>query len=142
MANVRDILEKKGQTVHTIGPHDTVLDALRMMADRNIGAVLVVDEGRVVGIFTERLYAREVFLKGRASPTTPVGDVMQREVVCVSPDQSAEACMALMTDKYIRHLPVMQDGELVGIVSIGDLMKSVIEDREFHIEQLVDYVRG
>ncbi len=142
MAYVRDILAGKGRQVHSLGPDSMVLDALRLMADRNIGAVPVIEGGQLVGIFTERHYAREVFLKGRASPETPLRDVMQTRVLIVSPDQTAEECMALMTDKAIRHLPVMDEGELAGIISIGDLMKSLLEDRQFDIDQLVDYVRG
>ena len=142
MAYVRDILAGKGRQVHSLGPDSMVLDALRLMADRNIGAVPVIEGGQLVGIFTERHYAREVFLKGRASPETPLRDVMQTRVLIVSPDQTAEECVALMTDKAIRHLPVMDEGELAGIISIGDLMKSLLEDRQFDIDQLVDYVRG
>ena len=142
MAYVRDILARKGREVHALGPDSMVLDALRLMADRNIGAVPVLEGGQLVGIFTERHYAREVFLKGRASPETPLRDVMQTRVLIVSPDQTAEQCMALMTDKAIRHLPVIEDGELAGIISIGDLMKSLLDDKQFDIDQLVDYVRG
>lgn len=140
MAWVRDILQAKGNEVYTVGPGDMVLDALRLMADKDIGAVLVTDGDRLVGIFTERRYAREVFLKGRASPDTPVREVMERDLITITPDETAEACMALMNRHRIRHLPVMRNGDLVGIISIGDLMKSIIEDREFDIDQLVDYV--
>lgn len=140
MAWVRDILQAKGNEVYTVGPGDMVLDALRLMADKDIGAVLVTEGDRLVGIFTERRYAREVFLKGRASPDTPVREVMERDLITVTPDEKAEACMALMNRHRIRHLPVLRNGDLVGIISIGDLMKSIIEDREFDIGQLVDYV--
>ncbi len=143
MALVRDILARKGHEVHAVGTEAMVLDALQLMADKDIGSVLVLDrDGKLAGIFTERQYAREVFLKGRASPKTPVRDVMQREVICVPPEQSAEACMALMTDRRIRHLPVERDGQLEGLISIGDLMKSIIDDREFDLDQMVKYVRG
>lgn len=140
MAFVRDILDTKGRAVHSVAPDAMVLDALKLMAERDVGAVLVMEGERLVGIFTERLYARDVFLKGRGSPDTPVGAVMDRDVVTVSPDETAETCMALMTEHRTRHLPVMRDGRLVGIVSIGDLMKRLLEDREFHIGQLVEYV--
>ncbi len=142
MTTVAQILETKGHDVQFVRPDDMVADALRMMADKNVGSVLVKEGDRLVGIFTERHYARKVFLKGRTSPTTTIRDVMSKDVICVEPGQTAEACMALMTAKKIRHLPVLRDGDLVGIVSIGDLVKSVIADREFDIEQLVLYVGG
>ncbi|WP_291390809.1 CBS domain-containing protein [Devosia sp.] len=142
MTTVRHILDIKGHAVFTVRPDDTVADALRVMADKDIGAVLVTNGDRVVGIFTERHYARRVFLKGRTSPTTLVRDVMVKDVIYVEPDQTVDACMALMAAKRIRHLPVLSGGTLVGIISIGDLMKSALADREFNIEQLVLYVGG
>lgn len=143
MALVRDILARKGHEIHSVGTDAMVLDALQKMADKDVGSVLVLDdEGSLAGIFTERLYSREVFLKGRASPKTPVRDVMRREVICVGPEDSAEACMALMADNRIRHLPVKHDGKLEGVISIGDLMQSIITDREFDLDQMVRYVRG
>lgn len=140
MAFVRDILDAKGQDIYRVGPDEMVLSALKLMAEREIGAVLVTEGDRLVGIFTERHYARDVFLKGRASPDTRVGEVMEREVITVSPDETVDRCMALMTEHRIRHLPVMAGGRLVGLISIGDLMKRIIEDREFDIGQLVEYV--
>ena len=104
--------------------------------------MLVTENDRPVGIFSERHYAREVFLKGRASPTTPLREVMEKKLIFVEPHQTAEACMALMTEKRIRHLPVLQKGKLLGIISMGDLLKSIIADREFNIEQLVLYMQG
>jgi len=142
MTTVRHILDTKGHDVFAVRPEDSVADALRLMSDKDIGAVLVTDGDRVVGIFTERQYARRVFLMGRTSPTTMVREVMVRDVVYVEPDQSVETCMALMATKRIRHLPVLSGGTLVGIISIGDLTKSAIADREFNIEQLVLYVGG
>lgn len=142
MTNVQQILERKGQDLHSVRPDDTVLDAIRLMAKENVGAVVVVSGDALVGIFTERHYTRNVFLKGKASPTTPVRDVMETDILYVGPKQSAEACMALMTEKRIRHLPVLNDGRLVGIVSMGDLMRSIIDERQFNIDQLVQYVRG
>jgi len=112
------------------------------MADKDVGALLVLEGSSIVGIVTERDYARNVFLKGRASPQTRVGEIMVRDVVCVTPDKSIEEGMAIMTAKRVRHLPVIDDGELVGIVSIGNLVKSIINDREFGIEQLEHYIRG
>ncbi|MCX2721045.1 CBS domain-containing protein [Roseibium salinum] len=142
MTTVRHILDTKGHEVHSVHLEDTVEDAIRMMAEKEIGAVLVMENQRPVGIFSERHYARDVFLKGRTSPTTPLRDVMERNLIYVAPDQTAEACMALMTDKQIRHLPVLQKGRLLGIISMGDLLKSIIADREFNIEQLVHYMQG
>lgn len=143
MARVRDILEAKGREIHRVGPDAMVLDALKLMAAKDVGSVLVMEGEKIVGIFTERHYAREVFLKGRASPNTALRDVMRRDVLHVGLDDTAEACVALMTDKRVRHLPVLdEEGRLVGIISIGDLMKAIIGDREFDIDQLVNYVRG
>jgi CBS domain-containing protein len=142
MTAVRHILDQKGYQVWSVRPGDTVYDAIKMMADKDVGALVVVDGGRIVGIVTERDYARNVFLKGRASPETLVGEIMVRDVVCVTPDKSIEEGMAIMTAKRVRHLPVIDNDELLGIVSIGDLVKSIINDREFVIEQLEHYIRG
>ncbi len=142
MDTVRDLLNSKGDEVWTIQPDETVLDAIQKMADQNVGSLVVIENGKPVGIFTERHYAREVFLKGRHSPTTPIREVMNTRVICASPEQTIEECMAVMTDKRIRHLPVVDDGELVGIVSIGDLVKRTIIDQEFVIEQLTEYIHG
>jgi CBS domain-containing protein len=142
MTAVRHILDQKGYQVWSVRPGDTVYDAIKMMADKDVGALVVVDGGRIVGIVTERDYARNVFLKGRASPETLVGEIMVRDVICVTPDKSIEEGMAIMTAKRVRHLPVIDNDELLGIISIGDLVKSIINDREFVIEQLEHYIRG
>lgn len=142
MTTVQQILDAKGHDIYFVRPDDTVLHALEMMESKNVGAVLVKVDDRLVGIFTERHYARKVFLRGRSSPKTLIREVMETDVVYVEPGQTAEACMALMTEKRIRHLPVLRDGGLIGIISIGDLMKSIIADREFSIDQLVRYVRS
>ena len=142
MTMVQQILEIKGHQVFAVGPDEMVIDALKLMKTKDVGAVLVMDGVSLVGIFTERHYTRKVFLEGRASPTTSIRDVMETDVIFVEPDQTAEVCMALMTEKRIRHLPVLSEGIVVGIVSIGDLMRSVIEERQFDIDQLVQYVRG
>jgi CBS domain-containing protein len=142
MATVRHILEEKGHRVWSVRAGDKVYDAIKMMADKDVGSLVVLDGSKIVGIVTERHYARNVFLKGRASPQTRVDDIMERNVVCVGPDQSIEECMALMTAKRLRHLPVIERDDLVGIVSIGDLVKGIISDREFMIEQLEHYIRG
>jgi CBS domain-containing protein len=142
MTAVRHILDQKGRQVWSIHPGDTVYDAIKMMADKNVGALVVLDGGKIVGIVTERDYARNVFLKGRGSPQTLVGEIMVRDVVCVEADKSIEEGMAIMTAKRVRHLPVIDDDKLFGIVSIGDLVKSIISDREFVIEQLEHYISG
>jgi CBS domain-containing protein len=142
MTTVRHILDQKGRQVWSVAPGNTVYDAIKMMADKDVGALVVIDGSKVVGIVTERDYARDVFLKGRASPQTLVGEIMARNVVCVKPDKSIEECMAIMSAKRVRHLPVIDNDELLGIVSIGDLVKSIIGEREFVIEQLEQYIRG
>jgi CBS domain-containing protein len=142
MTIVRHILDKKGQFVWTIRPDDTVFAAIEEMARKDVGALVVVENGDPIGIFTERHYARNVFLKGRSSPTTVVKDVMRTGILYVTPDRTVEECMAIMTVERVRHLPVMDDGNLVGLISIGDLVKSIIEDREFVIDQLTNYITG
>jgi CBS domain-containing protein len=140
MTIVRHILDKKGQLVWTIRPDDTVFAAIEEMARKDVGALVVVENGEPIGIFTERHYARDVFLKGRSSPTTVVKDVMRTGFLYVTPERTVEECMAIMTAERVRHLPVMDDGSLVGLISIGDLVKSIIEDREFVIDQLTNYI--
>lgn len=142
MDTVRDVLNSKGGEVWTIQPDATVHDAIKKMSDKDIGSLVVIEDGKLAGIFTERHYAREVFLKGRHSPTTSIRKVMSTSVICASPEQTIEECMAVMTDKRIRHLPIVDDGELVGIVSTGDLVKRTIIDQEFVIEQLTQYIHG
>ena len=140
MKTVRDLLKQKGREVWSVAPDSTVYDALQLMADKNIGALLVIDGGRPVGIFSERDYARQVILKGKASKDTPVRDIMTSRVVFVRPEQSIEECMALMTDKRFRHLPVLEEGRLAGLLSIGDVVKAVISEKDFLIEQLANYI--
>lgn len=140
MKFVRDVLNQKGREVCTVAPGSTVYDALALMAEKNIGALLVVEAGQTVGIFTERDYARQVVLKGKASKDTPVRDVMTPRVVFIRPEQTVEECMALMTDKRCRHLPVLEEGRLAGILSIGDVVKAVISEKQFIIEQLENYI--
>ena len=142
MATLRQILDAKGHDVATIGPDDTVFDAIKKMAEENIGSLVVLDGGKIAGIITERHYARNVILKGKASPDTPVKDIMSIRVVCAWPEQSVEECMAVMTDKAVHHLPVLENKQLVGLVSIGDLVKSIIGDQKFIIEQLEQYIGG
>jgi CBS domain-containing protein len=142
MRTARSILESKGSSVWSVGPTDTVLDALGVMASHDTGAVLVLDAEKLVGIFTERDYARKVVLAGRSSKDSAVKDVMTAHVVCVAPDRPVDECMALMTDKRLRHLPVVDHKRVVGIVSIGDLVKATIADQEFTITQLQSYITG
>jgi CBS domain-containing protein len=142
MTTVRHILDLKGHQVWSVHPGDTVYDAIKLMADKDVGALLVLDGSKIVGIVTERDYARNVFLKGRGSPQTLVGEIMESNVVCVKPDRSIEECMAIMTARRVRHLPVIDGDELLGLVSIGDLVKSIISDREFVIAQLEHYISG
>lgn len=142
MTTVNDLLRDKNSEIWTIGPDATVLEALELMAEKNIGAVLVMDEGRLVGLLSERDYARKVALEGRASRDTPVSDVMTTRVAFVSPTKAVEECLALMTDKRFRHLPVMDNDKLIGLVSIGDLVKAIIADQRFVIEQLEQYISG
>ena len=142
MYTVRHLLQEKGNQVWSIAPQATVYEALELMAKKNVGALLVIENGNVVGMFTERDYARKVILQGRSSKTTSVGELMTADVLYVSPDDTIENCMAIMTDKHLRHLPVMENGKLVGIVSIGDVVKAIISDREFTIRELERYITG
>lgn len=142
MTTLRTVLDRKGHRVWSIGPDDSVLDAIRMMADKQIGALLIMDGDALVGIFTERDYARNVFLKGKSSPKTPVRDVMASSVIHARADETVEEAMTVMTRKRVRHLPVFDDDEMIGLVSIGDLVKTVIEEQKHTIEQLENYIRA
>ena len=138
-ATVRDMLRGKSD-IYAVEPDDTVYDALRLMADRNIGAVLVLSGQRLEGIFSERDYARKVILLGKTSKETLVREIMTPAVICVEPDWTADHCMALMTDKRIRHLPVTDRGRLVGVVSIGDVVRAVVDEQQFTIDSLQRYI--
>ncbi len=142
MKSIRRLLDEKGHQVWCIGPEATVYDALALMADKGVGALLVTDATGPVGLFSERDYARNVILKGRTSRDTPVREIMTRHVLCVAPDQPVEEAMALMTEHRVRHLPVIEQGQVLGMVSIGDLIKSVIAEQKFIIEQLEHYITG
>lgn len=133
---------KQHQSVLTIAPTATVMDAVRMMAEYNIGGLPVVEGEQIVGIVTERDYARKIALSGRSSEQTLVRDIMTSHVMYVSPAQTNEECMALMTDKRLRHLPVLDEGRLVGLISIGDLVKDIISEQQFVIDQLKHYIQG
>jgi CBS domain-containing protein len=140
MTLVSQILQLKGSHTWTIAPNATVFDALTSMAENDIGALLVVENDEVVGIFSERDYARKIILHGKSSRDTEVQEIMTSEVLCISPDQSVTKCMALMTDKRIRHIPVLDDGQLVGVISIGDVVKAIISEQQIIINHLEDYI--
>lgn len=142
MKTVREILKKKGSAVWAVGPEDSIYAALNLMAEKNVGAVLVTKNNRLEGIFSERDYARKVILKGKSSRETTVGEAMTANVSCVEPDRSVEECMALMTERRIRHLPVVESGNLAGVVSIGDVVEAKISEQEFIIGQLENYITG
>lgn len=142
MTTIKQVLDSKGYDVLTVQPDDTVLHALELMASKNVGAVIVTQNDAPIGILTERDYARSVILKGRSSSTTPVRDIMSSDVIFVRPEQTVDECMAIMTDKRFRHMPVLQGGKLIGVVSIGDLVKSIIDQQELTIEQLREYIGG
>jgi CBS domain-containing protein len=143
MQTVAQILQnKQDRTVYTITPAAMVLDAIKLMAAKRIGALLVMENRQIAGIVTERDYARKVILMGRSSHETPVRDIMSSPVMYVRPDQTNVQCMALMTENRLRHLPVIDNGELTGLISIGDLVKDIISEQQFIIEQLEHYIRG
>ena len=142
MTTIAGVLGTKGTDIWSITPDTSVYDAIAMMAEKGVGALLVVDTDSLAGIVSERDYARKVILKGRSAESTPVSEIMTPEVYYIRPQQSVEEGLALMTAKRIRHLPVMDDGRLIGIVSIGDLVKSIISDQEFLIHQLETYITG
>ncbi len=142
MFTIRQLLHKKGGKTYSIHPDATVFEAIANMAENDIGSLVVMDGEALIGIITERHYARDVVLKGKTSPATTVREIMERRVITVGPEQSVEECMAIMTDRCVRHLPVMEDKKIIGIVSIGDLVKSIIGDQKFRIDQLEHYICG
>ncbi len=137
---VKDILRVKSKEVWTTGPDATVYDSISIMADKKVGALVVTEGTKVAGIITERDYTHKVILQGKASKNTPVRDIMTERVIYVQPDQKIEECMALMTEKKIRHLPVLEEGKLVGVISIGDVVKAVLSEKQFVIDQLTNYI--
>jgi CBS domain-containing protein len=142
MRTVNQLLDAKGRQIIAIGPQAPVLDAIRLMAEHGIGALLVMEGSKLLGILSERDYARKVILKGRSSADTRVEEIMSAEVKSVGPDRSVHGCMRTMTEARIRHLPVIEDGVVIGMLSIGDLVKAVIEDQQLEIEQLQQYIAG
>ncbi len=142
MKLVSDILNSKGHDVWAVKPDDTIFDSLRLMAEKGVGALLVMDGDKLVGIVTERDYARKVILEGKSSKTTAISEIMTEKVLCVAPERTIEECMALMTDKRARHLPVVDDKRVVGVLSIGDLVKAILGEQQVLIDQLQHYIAG
>lgn len=142
MITVAEILNRKGHGVWSVSPDDTVFDAIKMMGEKGVGALTVLKDGVLVGMLSERDYARQVILKGRTSKETKVKEIMTSQIYYTFPDQTADDCMIVMTERRIRHLPVLKDDELIGMISIGDLVKSIIAEQKFIIEQLEHYITG
>ena len=142
MKTVTQLLRAKAHEVLSVSPETSVFEALKVMAEKNVGALLVVEGERLVGVFSERDYARKVILKGKSSKEISVREIMSSHVLYVRPQHTIEECMALMTDKRVRHLPVLEEERLVGVISIGDVVKAIIAEQEFMIEQLQNYITG
>ena|SRR5688572_14210179 len=142
MKSLKQLLSAKGGQVHSIGPDAKVIEALQIMAQKDIGALVVMESGKLAGILSERDYARKVILRGKSSQDVPVSEIMTAEVITVDPSRTIEECMALVTHRRIRHLPVVDDGNLIGVVSIGDLVKEVIAEQEQTIKQLESYIHS
>lgn len=142
MHNIATLLEAKGKEIWTIEPRQTAFKALETMAQKNVGALLVVDRGKLVGIFSERDYARKVILKGKSSRETTVGELMTRDVFYADPEDTLQESMALMTAKHIRHMPVLKDNNLIGMVTLGDVVKGIISEQKFTINELEKYISG
>ena len=140
MKTVKQLVEEKSHKLLSIAPSMSVFEALQKMAEFDVGALVILDEGRLVGIFSERDYARKLILHGKSSRETRIEEIMTTRVVCIGPDRSAEECMALMTDKRVRHLPVLEDKKVVAVISIGDVVREMIEDQKHIIEQLEQYI--
>ncbi|MDX1568897.1 MAG: CBS domain-containing protein [Xanthomonadales bacterium] len=140
MHSVAQILDEKGRDIWSIGPDDQVYDAIKLMAEKGVGALLVTDGPRLAGVVSERDYARKVILQGRSSKSTPVRDIMSTNVITVNSHKTLDQCLAIMTEKRIRHLPVVEDGQILGVLSIGDLVKRKIADQEHLIESLEQYI--
>ncbi len=142
MNYISQILKDKKEKIWSVSPRETAYNALQIMSDQNLGALLVIDKRGVVGIFSERDYARKVILKGKSSKTAPVSELMTKKVLYIDPGTSVEDCIALMTEKNVRHLPVIEKNQLVGIVTVGDVLKQLIEDQKFEIQELERYINA
>ena len=140
MKTVKQLVDEKPHKLLSIAPSMSVFEALQKMAEFDVGALVILDEGRLVGIFSERDYARKLILHGKSSRETRIEEIMTTRVVCIGPDRSAEECMALMTDKRVRHLPVLEDKKVVAVISIGDVVREMIDDQKHTIEQLEQYI--
>ncbi|HEY5971680.1 MAG TPA: CBS domain-containing protein [Pseudoxanthomonas sp.] len=140
MRTVRQLLETKTHEVYSVTPGDSVITAIKLMAEKGVGAVLVMQGGQLAGIVSERDYARKVVLHGKSSSDTPARDIMTADVVTVGPNHTVERCMQIVTEHRIRHLPVVEDGQVIGVISIGDLVKAVIEDQQLELDQLQRYI--
>ena len=139
---IKNVLESKGHEISSIAPDCTVFEAVRLLSEKEIGSLLVMEDGKLKGIFTERDYARKVILEGKSSKSSTVAEVMTTRVLCVSPERTVDECMALMTDKRARHLPVLDHKRVIGVVSIGDLVKAMISEQQVLIDQLQHYISG
>ncbi len=142
MKSLKQLLEAKGGGIHSTAPDARVFEALKLMAEKNVGALVVLDGGQLAGIFSERDYARKVALLGKSSKDTPVREVMTAKVVTIDPDRTAGECMALMTEKRFRHVPVMENAQIIGVISIGDVVREVVEEQQFTIKQLESYIHS
>ena len=142
MQTIKQLLEKKGNEIITIEPDSSVYDAIKSMADNHIGSLIVMEKGKLVGIITERDYTRKIILKGKSSASTPVKDIMTKNILCTNPEQTVDEAMALITDKRVRHLPVVENNHVIGIISIGDLVKTIISEQEYIINQLEHYINS
>ncbi len=142
MLRIRDVLKKKGTDIWSVAPGATAYEALEIMADKNVGALMVVGEGKLVGVFSERDYARKVILKGKLSRDTLIAELMTRDVYSVTPDDTIEECMALMSATHCRHMPVLENDQLIGVVSIGDIVDAIIIDQNIKIQDLKNYITG
>ncbi len=140
MGKVRDILQVKGKVIYSLSPDRTVYDALQVMVEKNLGALLVIEDNHLAGIFTERDYARKLILRGKASKDTSLGEVMTEHPITVTPHDSVDHCMAVMVNNYVRHLPVMDGEQLIGLISIGDVIKHIIDEQKFIIDSLEHYI--
>ncbi len=140
MKLVQQIINAKGHDVWSIHPDDSVFDAIQEMAEKNVGALVVIEDDKLAGIISERDYARKVILLGKASKQTAVRDIMVSKVICVGLDQTIDECMAIMTEKRIRHLPVMHEGKMAGMITLGDVVKTIIEDQKYEIDELQQYI--
>ena len=142
MQTIKQLLETKGNEVLSISPNSSVFDAIKSMAEHHVGSLVVLENDNLVGIITERDYSRKVILKGKSSKDTAIKEIMTSNVLCTKPEQTVEECMALMTEKRVRHLPVVENGHVLGIISIGDLVKTIISEQSFIIKQLEHYING